>query len=255
METGTAIDRRYVLQGQIGRGGVSVVYQALDTATNQPLAVKLLAPALARDVRARHKVHHEAWITDRLRHPSVPRVYDYGDTPLPDGSVVPYVAMELLTGVELAGRLAAGPLPWREAVSVGATVGDVLAVAHRRGIVHRDLTPANIMLTREGTKIIDFGAAVVIDRAGTGVDPADDVYALGVLLYEMLTGRSPYPTADPTLRLDAARFPYVAPTPVLVVPGMPRRVADICRGCMAKRTTERPDSSTAALALWSVLLS
>ena len=254
METGTAIDRRYVLVGPIGRGGVSVVYQAVDTTNGQTLAIKLLAPTFAGDARARHRVHHEAMITDRLRHPSVPRVYAYGDAPLPDGTVVPYVVMELLTGVVLAGRLAGGALPWRDAVAVGAAVGDVLAVAHRRGVVHRDLTPANIMMTADGVKIIDFGAAVLVARADSAVDPADDVYALGVLLYEMLTGRSPYPNANPATALDVARFPFVAPTPVLVVPGMPRAVADICRDCMAKRAADRPDSSSAALALWSVLM-
>jgi serine/threonine protein kinase len=343
---GTAILGRYTLMGPIGHGGMAVVYQAADAQRGEPVALKMLAPTLAADPRARDKVRLEAMITDRLRHPCVPKVYDVGDAPLPDGSTVPYMAMELLTGVVLAGRLVGGPLPWRDAVATSARIADVLAVAHRRGIVHRDLTPANVMLTAAGVKIIDFGVAapVVEPRlaadarvtadahslarttgeirsplaagrglrgeqagrhqrtgeisvgrrrapgahtaaaqardgrarhsatrasqdaapdpatpfptpadAGSITDPADDVYALGVLLYQMLTGSSPYPSMSPTALLSPNRFRCAAPTPVLLVPDMPREVADICRSCMSKRAADRPTASTAALALWSVL--
>jgi serine/threonine-protein kinase len=258
---GTAILGRYVLMGPIGHGGMAVVYQAVDSRHGRPVALKMLAPTLAADPRARDKVRLEALITDRLQHPCVPRVYDVGEAPLPDGTVVPYLAMELFTGVMLAGRLVGGPLPWREAVATAARIGDVLAVAHRRGFVHRDLQPANIMLTDRGVKIVDFGVAGPIATPGqddggpvttVAYDPADDVYALGVLLYQMLTGRSPYPSSSPTVVLSPTRFRAAAPTPVLVVPGMPRRVADICRSCMAKRPADRPTGSVAALALWDV---
>lgn len=248
---GTAILARYVLMGPIGHGGMAVVYQAVDSHQGRVVALKMLAPALAADPRARDKVRFEAMVTHQLRHPSVPRVYDVGEAPLPDGSTVPYLAMELLTGVVLAGRLAGGPLPWREAVTTAATIADVLAVAHRRGIVHRDLTPDNVMLTRAGVKIIDFGVAGSIGNADS--DPADDVYALGVLLYQMLTGSSPYPSMSATALLSASRLRCIAPTPVLLVPGLPREVADICRRFMAKRRADRPSSSAAALALWAVL--
>src|SRR2546423_10963145 len=100
---GTDIVSRYTLMGPIGHGGMSVVYQAVDAERDEDVALKMLAPALASDPRAREKVRLEAAITDRLRHPCVPRVYDVGDARLPDGSLVPYMAMELLTGVGLAG--------------------------------------------------------------------------------------------------------------------------------------------------------
>jgi serine/threonine-protein kinase len=246
---GTAVLGRYTLMGPIGHGGVAVVYQAMDHRRDEQVALKMLAPTLADLPHARDKVHREAAITDRLRHPCVPRVYDVGDARLPDGSWVPYLAMELLTGVVLAGRLVGGPLPWREAVETAARIGDVLAVAHRRGIVHRDLNPANIMLTPAGVKIIDFGVAA----QGGPADMAEDVYALGVLLYQMLTGRSPYPSTGPGSLLSPNRFRRMAPTPVLPVPGMPRQVADICRSCMAKRPADRPGASASALALWAAL--
>jgi serine/threonine-protein kinase len=256
-----------------------MVYQAVDAYSPRPLAIKLLAPTMLDDPRARENVRREALITQRLRHPSVPKVYDYGDAPLPDGSVVPYVVMELLSGVALTGRLAGGgPLPWRDAVASAATVADVLAVAHRRGVVHRDLTPDNIMMTASGLKIIDFGLATTIEQEQRRLErprvlrptlrrhptiprhpvtsanlPADDVYALGILLYQMLTGRSPYPTATPSTYLAAGRLRSIAPTPVLTVPGLPPRVADLCRACMAKRPEERPRSDDVALALWSTI--
>src|SRR5918997_2472326 len=166
---GTAILRRYVLTGAIGHGGVSTVYSAVDARRGRLLAVKVLAPTLANDPHACDDVRREALITDRLRHPSVPRVFEYGEAPLPDGTVVPYVVLELLTGVPLTDLLARGPLAWAEAVRIAATAADVLAVAHRRGVVHRDLTARNIMVTPAGIKIIDFGLATA--ALGTG-EPA-----------------------------------------------------------------------------------
>jgi serine/threonine protein kinase len=274
---GTAILRRYVLIGAIGQGGVSTVYSAVDARRGRILAVKVLAPTLADDPHARDDVRREALITDRLRHPSVPRVFEYGDAPLPDGTVVPYVVLELLAGVPLTTRLAAGPLSWPDAVRIAATAADVLAVAHRRGIVHRDLTARNIMVTPDGIKIIDFGLATAATRNGdTGARPillrgqggrprfplhpktafarpADDVYTLGVLLYEMITGRSPYPPRTAATILAAGRHAHLAPTPVLAVTGVPGAVGEIVRNCMAKVPESRPRSAEAALALWNVL--
>jgi serine/threonine protein kinase len=265
---GTAIVGRYVLIGPVGYGGVSVVYQAIDTLRGSRTAVKLLSPAFADDEYARQRVRQEALITTRLRHPSVPQIYDFGDAQLPDGRVVPYVAMELLSGAMLAGRLAGGALPWPEAVRVAATIADVLAIAHRRGVVHRDLTPANIMMTESGPKIIDFGEAIAVEatsalaarqplptrRVSSAMGPPDDVYALGVLLYQMLTGHSPYQTSSPDAQLHAARMRHIAPTPVLLVPGLPRALAEACRSCMAKRPEERPTAAQVAIALWGLVL-
>jgi serine/threonine protein kinase len=274
---GTAILGRYVLIGAIGQGGVSTVYSAVDARRGRRIAVKILAPAQPGSTQARDDARREALITDRLRHPSVPRVFEYGEAPLPDGTVVPYVVLELLDGVPLMDRLAAGALHWREAVRIAATVADVLAVAHRRGVVHRDLAPRNIMVTPDGIKIIDFGMATaavrngdtgtrpIVVRSGARRDrapshpktafasPADDVYTLGVLLYEMLTGVSPYPPGIAATILAAGRSGHLAPTPVLTVPGLPAAVRHLVRACMAKRPADRPRSPDAALALWKLL--
>src|SRR5690349_11310352 len=238
---GTAILRRYVLIGAIGQGGVSTVYAAVDARDGRKRAVKVLAPSLANDPRARDAARREALITDRLRHPSVPQVFEYGEAPLPDGTVVPYVVLELLAGVPLTRRLARGRLEWPEAVRIAVTTADVLAVAHSRGVVHRDLTARNVMVSPDGIKIIDFGLATAALRSAdsgalplvTGgrrlpshpktafARPADDVYTLGVLLYEMLTGRSPYPPAIAATIVAAGRVGHLAPTPVLALAGLP----------------------------------
>lgn len=273
---GTAILRRYVVLGALGQGGVSTVYSAVDTLRGRLLAVKVLAPTPAGDPHARDDARREALITDRVRHPGVPRVFDYGDAPLADGTVVPYVALELLCGVPLADRLAEGRMHWPEAVRIAAGAAEVLAAAHRRGVVHRDLSARNIMVTGAGIKLIDFGLAAVATRHGDAVArpatpggggrprmplhprttvarPADDVYTLGVLLYEMVTGRSPYPARTAATLVAAGRVTHLAPTPVLAVAGVPGEVADIVRACMAKAPESRPPSAEAARALWEVL--
>jgi serine/threonine protein kinase len=308
LSIGTAILGRYVLTGAIGQGGVSTVYAAVDTRRGRRLAIKIFAPC-DDSPSAADNVRREALITDRLRHPSVPRVFEYGAAPQPDGTVVPYVVLELLAGVPLTERLAAGPLAWPEALRIAATAADVLAVAHRRGVVHRDLTARNIMVTPSGIKIIDFGLAtaahpddpptgdipVRVRRAGASshamtaaragslshaspshaapslhtspphseqpspshpktafARPADDVYTLGVLLYEMVTGKSPYPSRIATTVRMAGRVAHLAPTPVMMVPGLPAEVRDLVRACMSKSPADRPASADVALALWAI---
>ncbi|HLT09440.1 MAG TPA: serine/threonine-protein kinase [Micromonosporaceae bacterium] len=272
-QLGTAFLGRYVLLGVIGEGGLSVVYQALDTRRGRRVAIKMLNRTFAGDAHAQERIRREAALTERVDHPGVPRVYEFGDAPLPDGTVVPYVVMEHITGTVLAAHLAGGPLPWPDAVRVVATVADVITAAHKRGVVHRDLTPENIMLTSDGAKVIDFGLAVTVQTqdpgeqhyvraprrrlsnefAGVG-EPADDVYALGVLLYQLLTGESPFPGGIGVPAPTSGAIRWVAPTPVLAVPGLPRAVAEICRRCMAKQPSGRPDAASVALDLWATLM-
>lgn len=228
---GTTLARRYVLTKPLARGGVSTVYQAVDASAGRRLAVKVVDELYAG------LIEHEAAMTQLLRHPHVPKIYGVGRQTIPAGRDVGYLALELLSGEALTTTLTNGPLPWRYALRVAGTAADVLAVAHRRGVVHRDLSPANVMLTRRGAKVVDFGLAEVI---GGTTKPTEDVYSLGTLMLEMLTGR-------------ARRSRKLDPTPVLGLPGLPPVVAELCRACMAKNAASRPSAREAALAIWTLV--
>ncbi|GIF89289.1 serine/threonine-protein kinase [Catellatospora chokoriensis] len=245
---GTALAGRYVLTRPLARGGVSTVYQAVDATAGRRLAVKVV------DDRYSGLIRHEAAMTDRLRHPHVPKVLDVGVETGPDGRDIGYLALELLKGEALTSVLLGGPLPWAGAVRVAATAADVLAVAHRRGVVHRDLTPGNVMITTTGPKVVDFGLAELIVSTGMPLyaNPSDDVYALGALLYQALTGKSPYAGHNRSPQGTTA-LRRLAPTPVLAVPGLPQAVSDLCRACMDKNSLARPSAREASLRLWTIV--
>jgi serine/threonine-protein kinase len=227
---GTTLADRYVLVKQIARGGVSTVYKAVDVGLGRQVAVKVV------DEQFSGLIRHEAAMTELLRHPHVPKIFDVDVVRIRTGACVGYLAMELLSGVALAWTLANGPMPWRTALHVAGTAADVLAVAHRRGVVHRDLSPANVMLTPHGTKVVDFGLAEAI---GASTRAADDIHALGALLFEMLTGQA-----------RGAR--NLGPAPVLALPGLPSGVAELCRACLSKNAANRPTAREASLRLWSL---
>jgi hypothetical protein len=260
---------RYRLEGRLGSGGMSVVWRARDEVLGRSVAVKLLAGQYASDPLFRQRIHDEARAVAALSHPNVAQVYDFGESD-EGGDRVPYVVMELVAGRTLAERLAAGPVPAKAAFRICAEVAAALAAAHAEGLVHRDVKPANVMLAPAGVKVVDFGiAAAVRPPSGTGpdselygtpaylaperltgdsVEPASDVYALGVLLYKMLAGQLPWSAETSTQMLTAQV--YVAPAPLPVLPDVPGEVVDICRRCLDKEPASRPTARevTAALA-------
>ncbi|MFC3501110.1 serine/threonine-protein kinase [Micromonospora krabiensis] len=268
LHPGRLLARRYRLLDQIGAGGMSVIWRAHDEVLDRMVALKVLAPSLAADARFRGMVRDEARAAARLVHPHVTAVHDYGETVAPDGSITSFVVMELLTGEELELRLTEGPLPWPEAVEVGAQVADALAAAHRLGVVHRDITPSNVMMTPVGAKVLDFGIATRIGAPdededggtfgtpayvaperldGAPAQPATDVYSLGVLLYETLTGRVPYP-ADTWEQLSAA-LATDRPPALAGVPGLPTAVATTALRCLARDPAARPSARQVATVL------
>ncbi|MGC4762079.1 serine/threonine-protein kinase [Micromonospora sp. DT46] len=273
LHPGRLLARRYRLVDQIGAGGMSVIWRARDEVLDRIVALKVLAPSLAADARFRDMVREEARAAAQLVHPHVTSVHDYGETVAPDGSITSFVVMELLAGEELEVRLTEGPLPWAEAVEVAAQVADALAAAHRLGIVHRDITPANVMMTRAGVKVLDFGIATRIGAPdddedggtfgtpayvaperldGAPAQPATDVYSLGVLLYEALTGRVPYP-ADTWEQLSEA-LAGEGPPSLADLPGLPTEVARTCLRCLERDPLARPTARQVATLLRDQLL-
>ncbi|MEW2378275.1 protein kinase [Micromonospora sp. NPDC047812] len=259
---------RYVLRERIGLGGMSEVWRADDEVLHRPVAVKALTREFATDPQLRATIQREARAAARLTHPHVTQVYDYGEAALDGGIVVPYLVMELVQGRNLADRLAAGPLPWPEAVRMAGQIAAALAAAHRIGVVHRDVKPGNVMLTETGAKVLDFGIAALAGphhpRAGqTGEllmgtpayfapermrpgppNPASDVYALGALLYRTLTGRAPLPvqTWEDALEVHAGHPPVPPPR----VPGLPPDIAELTLACLATDPARRPSAAQLA---------
>jgi serine/threonine protein kinase len=265
LREGDVLARRYILKHPVGAGGMSVVWRAWDNTLERTVAVKVLDGPIGTDIGQRDRIRREARAAARIEHPNAIGVYDYGETVTAHGRIAAYVVMQLLDGVSLAGRLAEGPLPWADAAAVAATVADVLHAAHRRGVVHRDVTPENVMLTTDGVKLLDFGIATDVGQRDTltfGTPPyvaperlvgapasgATDVYALGVLLFEMLTG---HPPVQADTWADLERAIAADHRPALAVPGLPPAVASACLRCLATDPTERPTAAEVAAILES----
>ena len=259
---------RYELMDQLGHGGMSIVWRAQDTVLERTVAVKVLAGRHARDPESRKRIRDEARAAATLSHPNIAHVYDYGESDA-NGTCTPYVVMELVRGGTLQQRLAAGPLPARFAMRVAAEVGAALAAAHADGLVHRDIKPANVMVAPAGAKVVDFGIAAAISPGGSGdsafevfgtpaylaperltddaVSPASDVYALGVLLYRLLAGHSPW-SADTTTQMITAHI-YIEPAPLAQLPEVPDYITALCNRCLSKDPTQRPSAREAAALL------
>jgi serine/threonine-protein kinase len=262
----THIGARYRLVEKLGTGGMSVIWRGYDEILGRQVAVKVLSPRLAGDDSFRGRLRQEASAAARLCHPHITGIFDFGEFPFNEQLTVPYVVMELNVGESVAARLArTGALPWRDAVVITAEVASALATAHACGVVHRDVTPANVMLTAAGAKVVDFGISALIGQRDTAADgsllgtpaylaperlgggqvsPATDVYALGLLLYRLLTARFPWPAENTTEALRAHL--YAAPKPIPAIDGLPPEVAELCLRCLAKGPADRPSAAEIA---------
>jgi serine/threonine-protein kinase len=253
---------RYELLKELGHGGMSVVYEARQEWPPRPVAVKMLHRWFTGpDALARLRAEVDA--VGRLQHPAIVHVYDYGEQ---EGR--PYFVMEYLPGGTLAGRLKEGPLPQREAAEAVRTLALATHAAHQKGVVHRDLKPANVLLDGAGRlKIADFGVAVLADNAewrkeaeGTLVGtPAymapeqargesaaigipSDVYGLGAILYEALTGRPPFTGATQGEILDQVRTRQPV-LPSRLRRGLSWNLEAICLRCLEKKADQRYTSA------------
>ena len=262
---GDLLARRYRLIDRVGAGGMSVVWRARDEVLDRLVAVKWLGSELADDELFRDLVRREAWATARIKHPAVAAVYDYGEMSAQDGQSLAYVVMEMLDGESLADRLRLGPIPWREAVAICAEVADALATAHEQGVVHRDISPDNVMLTSSGLRVFDFGIAAPDRRARRRRDRLDLRHARlrrpraprrpagadrdrRLLAWACCCSRcSPVPRRSPrtpgttTPRCVSARHPRPRG-----VPGVPGAVARLCQRCLAHDPDERPSAREVA---------
>jgi eukaryotic-like serine/threonine-protein kinase len=258
--------RGYEVQGVLGRGGMGVVYKAWHQRLSRAVALKMLLAGPYARPQELERFLREAEAVAGVRHANIVQVYDVGDL---DGR--PYFTMELVEGGSLARKLAGTPQPAKEAAALVATIAEATHVAHESGIIHRDLKPGNILLTADGTpKITDFGLArrleerggVTLSGAAVGtpsymapeqargqkeaIKPGVDVYALGAILYEMLTGRPPFRAATAAETLHQVIFQEPAP-PSRLNDKVPRDLETICLKCLQKEPSRRY-ASAAALA-------
>ncbi|HEY6320916.1 MAG TPA: protein kinase, partial [Thermoanaerobaculia bacterium] len=258
-ELNAMIDRvigNYRIVEKVGEGGMGTVYRALDVMLEREVAIKAIRPELSREPEIIERFRAEAKMLARLSHPAIATIYSF----FVDGEDV-FLAMEFVRGRSLSGVLqTAGPLPWERTVSLLAGALDGIEQAHRVGIVHRDLKSDNLMVTESGTvKVMDFGIARLIGSSrltrtgllvgtlhymapeqirGEEVDRRTDVYALGAVLYEMLTGRVPFQGSSDYAVLKAHVEEHPAP-PSAAMPGLPPWLDRAILKALAKAPAER----------------
>jgi hypothetical protein len=275
---------------ELGRGGMGVVYLARQVSLNRPVALKVLSTGGQADPNHLARFHAEAEAVALLRHPHIVQVFDYGVCDPGTGGPCAYLALEFVEGGTLQEKLQAGPLPGREAARLVAVLAQAVHVAHQHGIIHRDLKPANVLLGADGTpKLTDFGLAKRLDGDGrltqTGVvvgtpsymapEQASgqnrqlttlvDVYGLGAILYELLTGRRPFQgdsplevllqvmsqppppprQGDSPLEVLLQVMSQPPPPPRQLDPALDRDLETICLKCLAKESADRYASARA----------
>jgi eukaryotic-like serine/threonine-protein kinase len=256
-----ALGERYRVEERIAVGGMGAVYRATDTRLGRTVAVKVLKDGLAQDPRFVERFRREARSAAGLTHPNIAGVFDYGEE---DGRY--FIVMELADGIDLARLLLEeGPLPVERALKISAASADALGHAHRMGVIHRDVKPANIVVdAHDRVKVTDFGIAraagdSTITQTGTilgtafylspeqasgdNLGPHSDVYSLGVVLYEMLTGAVPF-TGDSPVSVAMKHLNEEVPAPSSLKPKLPKEIDDLIAAATAKDPTARPADGT-----------
>jgi tetratricopeptide (TPR) repeat protein len=250
----------YELLAELGRGGMGVVYKARHTALGRVVALKMILAGghAGRDQLARFRTEAEA--IARLQHPNIVQVYEVGEN-----EKRPYFSLEFCAGGSLDKKMAGNPLPPAQAAKLAEALARAMEAAHQAHVIHRDLKPANVLLTADGTpKITDFGLAKKMDEAGqthTGdvmgtpsymapeqaegkkeVGPAADVYALGAILYDMLTGRPPFKAATTYDTILQVVSDEPVP-PRRLNPKVPADLETVCLKCLQKEPAKRYGSA------------
>ena len=263
----------YEILAPIGAGGMGEVWRARDTRLERSVAIKVLPEAFAKDEQFRQRFEREARTVSQLSHPHICVLHDVGEE---EGRH--FLVMELLEGESLADRLSRGPLPLHEVLRFGAQIAQALDAAHRAGITHRDLKPGNVILTKSGAKLLDFGLAKVGPEAASGVssltslpteakplteqgtilgtfqymapeqlegleaDARTDIFALGALLYEMTTGKRAFGGGSRTSLIAAIVSSQPAPVST-IQPTTPPALDHVIRKCLEKDPEDRWQSA------------
>jgi serine/threonine-protein kinase len=256
----------YEILSQLGRGGMGVVYKARHVGLDRVVALKMVLAGAHAEPHQLARFHAEAQAVARFQHPNIVQIHEVGTA---DG--LPYFSLEFLDGGPLDKKIARMPQPPRFAAELVAALARAMSYAHERGVIHRDLKPANVLLSADGTpKITDFGLAKRLDgdslqtRSGTvvgtpsfmapeqargdlkEVGPHSDVYSLGAILYDLLTGRPPFLGASMLDTLDQVRSQEPVP-PAALIGRVPKDLETICLKCLQKEPAKRY-ASAAALA-------
>lgn len=261
---GRLLDNRYEIQEVIGIGGMAIVYKARCHRLNRLVAVKILKDEFSKDEEFRRRFQAEGQAVAMLSHPNIVSVYDVSTADEAD-----YIVMELIDGISLKQYMEKkGVLNWKETLHFAIQISKALEHAHSRGIVHRDIKPHNIMVLKNGSvKVADFGIARVMSKGNTltkealgsvhyispeqakggRVDDRSDIYSLGTVMYEMMTGRPPYDGESPV----AVAIQHInggAKMPSVLNPNIPGGLEQIIMKAMAHEPSARYNSATAMLA-------
>ncbi|MFI9362078.1 protein kinase [Kitasatospora sp. NPDC053057] len=263
MRSGEVLDGRYELVEQIGAGAFGAVWKARDARIRRLVAVKVLLPGVADSPKDAARFAREVATAGALNHPSIVTVHDFGQHRTADRPLF-FLVMELLDGAPLSRHLADGPPPLPRALAWAAPIAGALATAHRAGVVHRDVKPANVMIQSDGTvKVVDFGIArtgatddgvtstnVIVGTPAymaperfenRGLDARSDLYAFGCLLYELLTGQPPFRgTLFELIRQHGEVRPAA---PGTLRPGLPAELDTLVLGLLAKDPAHRPSDA------------
>jgi serine/threonine protein kinase len=257
LQTGASFGGRYQILGSIGRGGMGAVYRAHDRELDEEVAIKTLRPELVADPTVVERFKTEIRLARRISHPNVVRTHDFGEW----GGVY-YLTMEYVEGItvrELIERR--GPLHAPSALAIATQLADSLVVAHAQGVIHRDIKPQNLLLDQAGVlKVMDFGVARLAERTSTlteaglvvgtpaymppeqllseTVDARSDLYAVGVVLFECVTGRLPFEANTP-VALIAKLLSQEPVAPLEITPDLPPALSALIVKLLAKRPEDR----------------
>lgn len=259
---GSTIEGRYTIEKRIARGGMSTVYLARDRRLHRDVAIKVLFPHMATDRKVVQRFEQEARNSALIAHQNVVQVLDQGQT-----RETAYMVMEYVPGATLRTLLKRGPMTPRLTLAYAHAILSGLSAAHQAGLVHRDIKPENVLVSPEGRiKLADFGLARAATHnsgtstlmgtvayispellSGEGADERADIYAVGILLYEMLTGVQPY-TGDSPVRVAFQHVNSTVPAPSAYVPGLSEQLDELVRRATRIDPDERPKNAAELLA-------